>query len=285
METLPNKITPDMVTTKYLISIQTRSAFCEVIVNEIPMFNNFAFDSGTVNSSLLASAFLENGKNEIGLLFTPFTYDKEASCSIQLSANFPDNSVELTSISATVDKNGLPTSITSTVYPEKHRTSPVMEEGYQTDDKLDYLMRREITLQKLPEWAWTKATPLTDSSETYNMLQDAYIKLGLMFQNNDLASFKKAIWLAIQERAIADHLDPEFYFKTTDFPDYFSKGVSHVPTTNWNKYKLTLYKGGKLARLVNENFLPPLNFKRPDGEIHYYNCYFSLVDGKLVIAR
>lgn len=56
-----------MVTVKYLLEIQSRSAFCEATVNGIPVFNNFAHESGTVKTSILASAFLENGKNEIGL--------------------------------------------------------------------------------------------------------------------------------------------------------------------------------------------------------------------------
>ena len=191
----------------------------------------------------------------------------------------------MTSISATVDPKGYPTSRTSKEYPKKHRTTHITEGGYQTKEGLDFLMTREITLQNLPEWAWTKATSLQDSPKTYAKLQDAYIKLGLMFKNNDYDSFKNTVWLAMQELAVADLLAPEFYFKTTDFPDEFSKGVSSVPTTNWSDYKLKLYKGGRLARLVGQDNLPPLNYRRPGGEVYYYNCYFSLIDGKLVISR
>ncbi|KAF1076069.1 hypothetical protein [Halodesulfovibrio sp. MK-HDV] len=285
METVAPTITPDMVTAKYILSFETHSAFCEVTVNGIPIIDNLAHDFGTINTSLLASAFLENGKNEISILFTPFENNKEASCKIQLSANFPDKSIELTGITASLDKNGYPTSRTSEEYPQKYKTSPVREGKYLKENEVDFIMTREITLQSLPEWAWTKATSLQDSSKTYAKLQDAYIKLGLMFKNNDYDSFKKAIWLAMQERAVADLLDPEFYFETTDFPDEFSKGVSSVPTTNWSDYKLKLYKGGRLARLVDQYDLPPLNYRRPDGEVYYYNCYFSLIDGKLVVAR
>ncbi|WP_430735414.1 hypothetical protein [Halodesulfovibrio aestuarii] len=285
METVSSKITPEMVTVKYLLEIQTNAAFCQATVNGIPLFDNFAYDSGTVKTSILASAFLENGKNEIGLLFSPFKYDKNPSCDIILTANFPDKQIELTSISATVDPEGDPTSITSKEYPEKHKTSRITEGGYQTKEGLDFLMTREITLQSLPEWAWTKATPLPDSPETYARLQDAYIKLGLMFKNNDYESFKKTVWLAIYESALADTLDPEFYFETTDFPKKFSQGVSSAPAPKWSDFKLKLYKGGRLARIVNRYGITPVEYKQSNGEIYFYNCYFSLIDGKLVVAR
>ncbi|KAF1076066.1 hypothetical protein [Halodesulfovibrio sp. MK-HDV] len=123
METIAPTITPDMVTAKYILSIQTHAGYCEATVNGIPVFDNFSFDSGTVKTSILVSAFLENGKNEIGLLFSPFTYDKKTSCDITLTANFPDDSIELTSITATVDQKGYPTSITSKEYPQRYKNS------------------------------------------------------------------------------------------------------------------------------------------------------------------
>lgn len=285
MDTLPNKITPEMVTAKYLLEVKTKYAFCEVTVNGMPLYHNFVHKSGTIHTSLLASAFLENGENEIGLFFTPFENTKETSCEITLTANFPDKQIELTNISATVDENHYPTSITSKEYPQKHKTSSVYEGGFQEEDEMDFLMTRKITLQSLPEWAWTKATPLPDSPATYSKLQDAYIKMGLMFKNNDYESFKKTVWLAMQERAVADLLDPEFYFATTDFPEKFSKGVSGAPAPKWSDYELKLYKGGRLARLVNKYKAPPMRYRHHNGRIHVYNCYFSLIDGKLVVAR
>ncbi|WP_430735413.1 hypothetical protein [Halodesulfovibrio aestuarii] len=285
METVSSKITPEMVTAKYLLEVETKYALCEVTVNGMPLYDNFGHKSGTIHTSLLASAFLENGENEIGILFSPFKKRKETSCKITLTANFPDKQIELTSISATVDENHYPTSITTKEYPQKYRTSSVYEGGFQEEDEMDFLMTRKITLQNLPEWAWTKATPLPDSPDTYAKIQDACIKLGLMFKNNDYDSFKKTVWLAMQERAVADLLDPEFYFETTDFPKKFSNGVSGASASKWSDYKLELYKGGRLARLVNQYDVTPIEYTISNGDVYFYNCYFSLIDGKLVVAR
>lgn len=288
---IASDVTPEMVKTKYLLDVRTKGSFTTVFINDIELFNNYRYKSGTISTGLNATAYLENGENELGLYFIAYNpnersriHKKGALTEVILTAEFPDHSVELTSITASADQDGNPTSAMSKEYLSEHRTSEVKELGYKSESSYAYKMQRKIILQNLPDWAWTNADPLADSPETFKKLQDAYIKLGLMLENNDLKSFKKAIWLSVEECAAANGLSPEFYFESTGMPQEFDQGMSSAPV-EWSKYKVTLYKGGRLARLENSARSCPLLYTASDGKVYGYNCFFSLIDGKLVVSR
>lgn len=291
MASIKTKVTPDMIKVKYLTSFQTNRAYCKSFVNEIELFNNYSYDSGTISTGFNSTAYLENGENEIRIYFTSINvpddivHDKNARCELTLTAATPTQEVAATSITATVDSAGSPTSILSKEYSDPKKSLPVEEIGYLDSESPVYEMRRKVMCKGLPEWAWTKATPLSDSPKTYQMLQDAYIKLGLIFAKNDLAAFKKAIWLSMEERAMADGLEPEEYFATTGMEADFEEGIKGFSITDWGEYKLKLYKGGRIASLENFAGLTPAKYKDIDGRKYTYKCFFSLIDGKLVISR
>ncbi len=291
MASIKTKVTPDMIKVKYLTSLQTNVAYCKSFVNEIELFNNYGYDSGTISTGYNATAYLENGENEISIYFTShnvpdnFKHSKNARCEVTLTAATPTQEAIATSITATADSSGSPTSILSKEYSYKNELFPVEEIGYLDSDSPVYKMRRKVICKGLPEWAWTKATPLSDSPKTYQMLQDAYIKLGLVFAKNDLAAFKKAMWLSMEERAMADDLEPEEYFATTGMEERFKEGITGAQITDWGEYKLKLYKGGRIASLEDFAGVTPVGYKGSDGEEYAYKCFFSLIDGKLVISR
>lgn len=288
---IASEVTPEMVKTKYLLNVRTKSSFTTIFINDIELFNNYRYKSGTISTGLNVTAYLENGENELGLYFIAHNsnersriHKKGALTEAILTAAFPDHSVELTSITASADENGNPTSAISKEYPSKHRTTDVKELGYKSESSYAYKMQRKIVLQNIPDWAWTNAAPLVDSPETFKKLQDAYIKLGLMLANNDLESFKKAVWLSMEECAAAEGLSPEFYFESTGMPQEFDQGMSSA-SVDWSKYKIKLYKGGRLARLENSTRSCPLLYTASNGKVYGYNCFFSLIDGQLIVSR
>ena len=291
MASMNTKVTPDMIKVKYLTSFQTNRAYCKSFVNEIEIFNNYSYDSGTISTGFNSTAYLENGENEISIYFIShnapddLVHDKNARCEMTLTAATSAQEAVATSITATADSSGSPTSILSKKYSYHNKPLPVEEMGYIHSESPAYKMRRKVICKGLPEWAWTKATPLSDSPKTYQMLQDAYIKLGLIFAKNDLAAFKKAIWLSMEERAMADGLEPEEYFATTRMEADFEEGIKGAQVTDWSEYKLKLYKGGRIASLENFAGLTPAGYKDLDGVKYTYKCFFSLIDGKLIISR
>ena len=291
MASMNTKVTPDMIKVKYLTSFQTNRAYCKSFVNEIELFNNYNYDSGTISTGYNATAYLENGENEISIYFTSINvpddivHDKNARCELTLTAATPTREAAATNITATIDSAGAPTSVLSKEYSNPDKSLPVEDVGYLDSESPVYKMRRKVICKGLPEWAWTKATPLSDSPKTYQMLQDAYIKFGLIFAKNDLAAFKKAMWLSIEERAMADGLEPEVYFATTGMEERFKEGITGGQITDWGEYKLKLYKGGRIASLEDFAGVTPVTYRGADGEEYGYKCFFSLIDGKLVISR
>ncbi|WP_430735411.1 hypothetical protein [Halodesulfovibrio aestuarii] len=287
---IQTKVTPDMIKVKYLTSLQTNRAYCKSFVNEIELFNNYNYDSGTISTGYNATAYLENGENDISIYFTSvnvpdnIVHDKNARCEVTLTAATSTQEAIATSITATADSSGSPTSVLSKEYSYQNKPLPI-EEGRLNSESPVYKMSRKVICKGLPEWAWTKATPLTDSRKTYQMLQDAYIKLGLIFAKNDFAAFKKAVWLSVEERAMADNLTPEEFFATTGMEEDFNEKMTGVQITDWSEYKLKLYKGGRIASLEDFAGLTPVAYKDSDGEEYAFKCFFSLINGQLVISR
>ncbi|WP_027362133.1 hypothetical protein [Halodesulfovibrio aestuarii] len=290
MASIQTKVTPEMIKVKYLVTLQTNVAYCASHVNDIELFSNYNYDSGTVSTGYNATAYLENGENEISLHFishkmpNDMMHEKGARCDVQVTAATPTKEAIATSITASADSSGAPTSSLSKKYFYQNQPVPV-EEGYLNPDSPIYKMSRKVVCKGLPEWAWTKATPLTNSRKTYQMLQDAYIKLGLIFAKNDLTAFKKAIWLSMEERAMADGLTPEEFFATTEMEEDFSEKMTGVQVTDWSEYKLRLYKGGRIASLEDFAGLTPVSYKDSDGKEYTFKCFFSLINGQLVISR
>ncbi|WP_374052733.1 hypothetical protein [Xenorhabdus taiwanensis] len=75
---------------KYLLSMNTSKSFCYLNVNGMPAMNNRKAHNGIQSSGLNATAFLENGSNNMELLFSDLAsersnkFDPEAQCEATL---------------------------------------------------------------------------------------------------------------------------------------------------------------------------------------------------------
>ncbi|AKH65524.1 hypothetical protein VY86_21320 [Photorhabdus thracensis] len=282
---------------KYITYLETNRARCVLKVNGIYTLSNLNSMTGTISTGYNVAPLLQNGKNTVHIEMAPFSdaeegyiyKDKQAECKVRLVRMTPYQSDEITNIIASVaDKNGIaePNSMksinfnTNTAQYSKITENNLKDEGF-------YYVERTVTLNDLPVWAWTMATPLPETAASTELVKKAYEDIWQMLKKQDLAALKTAYQLTLHEESQANDSTEQIHFDSLDFKHYFDKGYQAVPI-DWSKYKLVRYMDGRLFRYeLNDSIKSPLLIEDKNNSENgfIYNPIFSLINGKVVISR
>ncbi|MQL50576.1 hypothetical protein GEA64_22645 [Photorhabdus khanii] len=281
---------------KYISYLETKRVLCRLKVNGVITLDNFNSISGTVSTGYNIVPLLQNGKNVLSLDMGPLSVrdnkyiykEKDAECKIRLVRMTPYDSNEITNIITKVaDKDGIlkPNSMKSINFNiDTAQFSRIRTKEYP--DEFYYHTERTVTLNDLPVWAWTMATPLPETVASTELVKKAYADIWQMLKNQDLTALKTAYQLTLHEESQANDSTEQIHFDSLDFKHYFDKGYQAVPI-NWSKYKLVRYMGGRLFRFeVKDGIQSPLLIRDKNGENGFtFNPLFSLINGKVVISR
>ncbi|WP_239002594.1 hypothetical protein [Photorhabdus khanii] len=282
---------------KYIAYLETNRAYCVLRVNGIYTLSNLGSITGTISTGYNVAPILQNGKNTIYIEIAPFRNAKEGyvyqekgtECKVRLVRVTPYESDEVTNIIASVaDKNGAlePTSMKSVNFNvDTAQYSKITEKNLK--DRGFYYAERTVTLNDLPVWAWTMATPLPETAASTELVKKAYEDIWQVMKNKDLAALQSVAKLMLYEHAQANDSTEQSYFDSLDFKDDFDNGYQAVPI-DWRKYKLMRYLGGRLFRfqLEHSNNSPLLIEDKNNSENgRTFSPYFSLINGKVVISR
>lgn len=277
----------EMDSLRYLASFKTENSYCFAYINGLPAANNMKASSGTISAGLNATPYLENGTNDIAIKIASITAPKDLSllpdsrCELLISANTPQQQFKIASVIADANENNEPTGANTPQYQGSEKLGPVSE-GRQTKSVL-YVVERTFEAKGLPTWAWTTASPLSDTSENRQKVKDKYMDLWLFLQRNEIKALESHASVAMSEMAPTEGMEPHEYWLTIGIEDAIDEGKTAMPI-EWEQYEIKFYKGGRLIRLEDSLGRTPLKLEDKDT-IFSYNPYLSLINGKLVITR
>ncbi|WP_445374431.1 hypothetical protein ACSLVK_20510 [Photorhabdus tasmaniensis] len=232
---------------KYITYLETNRARCVLKVNGIYTLSNLNSMTGTISTGYNVAPLLQNGKNTVHMEMAPFSdaeegyiyKDKQAECKVRLVRMTPYQSDEITNIIASVaDKNGTlePTNTKSVNFNANTAQYSKITENNLKDEGF-YYAERTVTLNDLPVWAWTMATPLPETAASTELVKKAYEDIWQMLEKQDLLALKTAYQLTLHEESQANDSTEQIHFDSLDFKHYFDKGYQAVPI-DWSKYKL-----------------------------------------------
>ncbi|MGV7961737.1 hypothetical protein QPK13_11695 [Photorhabdus tasmaniensis] len=300
-------------------------AFCAIKTNEVLGMDNR--DSaregrGFGSASTAAMLLMANGENEISLEFGALGWfspdalsDKArnhfspgAKCTLELTAMRGKESQVLTAIEVEIDKNGQPVA-TTPVNEAKYAavSTPVIhyviqsenvEAGHKDKDYFDirkfppnmtlYRFSRNVKISGLPDWAWVKATPYTDTPEQRRQLQQAYMAAWQAYNAKDINTLREQQKVALKAWAWSTGENEENIFTDQSvYRNMKTKNFKMIPI-NWDNYQVKIMNQGRMVKLVNKS--DPEN-----SPISYYHVdedgdtvlatvapIFSLINGRFV---
>lgn len=288
-------VTPDAYAeakVKYIISFSSHKSTCFLRVNDLPGADSTLANLRTVSLGINSTAFLENGSNRIELLMGPMnhlkpdTLYKDSRCTAIITKATADSSVEVARLTLRVGASGKISAAGSVNHtsPEDKR---VTYEGY-SEDKRDYglyKLESEITLTGLPEWSWTKATPVTDAN--LSRIRGAYENIWKLMHDRDTNGLKKISAISVRELAQAEQIPEALIFSSTGLLEYVLNEKLRPLPIAWDKYKLISYRNGRLFRMAVGFFQnSPLKMIDEHGTpVYAFSPYFSIIDNKVVLVR
>ncbi|WP_238399064.1 hypothetical protein [Photorhabdus bodei] len=282
---------------KYITYLETNRVLFRFKVNGINTLYNFSSIFGTISTGYNIASLLQNGKNILSLDMGPLSArdnkyiykEKDAECKVRLVRVTPYQLDEITNIvTEVVDENGelKPNSMQSIDFNiDTAQSGKIMTKEYPSE--FYYHTERSVTLNNLPVWVWTTATPSPETAAGTELVKKAYEDIWQMLKNQDLMALKSAYQLTLHEESQANDSTEQIHFDSLDFKHYFDKGYQAVPI-NWNKYKLVRYMKGRLFRFeLNDSIKSPLLIEDKNNSENgfIYNPLFSLINGKVVISR
>ncbi|WP_127960391.1 hypothetical protein [Serratia microhaemolytica] len=232
--------------------------------------------------------YLQNGKNNLAIetvglaaLEGDESYPADAKCELRLTAATPQDEREITKLVATANDKLRPTGVHSPDY-RGHKGQLPVHEG-EDEETVLYRIKRDITINGIPEWAWTKAEPFQPTPENMAKLQQAYLTLQRLMLNHDAAGIQQMAHLSFSEKEAAEGLKAGSWFDSLlgeSLPHMISAEPIH-----WEEYKLISTNNDRLVKLESRGN-SPLGFLNKEGKyIFGYAPYFSLINGKIVLTR
>ncbi len=280
----------------YTANIRSKTMHCGGMINYMEQLDNLGMSSASFSSGFNATAFLQQGKNQLDIWTVPsgfydgdFTYREPDQCQVVLYGAFEDGKKrEMSSLTATVE-DGKTTIKTSALYPDNHQTPLVNVDGIVDGHLTEFA--RPIYIKTIPRWRWVDATPFDEHNpEHMKKLYRAYTNLMRLMDRRDFEGLKMAWSLSSREKAKA-----EAYYTTAD--DFFdSLGFESTyeryedgqvdPRREWTEYTLESFMGGRLVRLKDKRDHSPLRISSEKlDRVTSFTPYFSLINGRVVVSR
>ncbi|WP_127960389.1 hypothetical protein [Serratia microhaemolytica] len=272
---------------KYLLSFTNYNSVCLAYINGVRAFDNFD-KKGPLTAGSNVTPYLQNGKNNLSILVGGLdifdddeTYPADAKCELRITAATPQDEQEITKLVATSNDKLRPTGITSPDYHGQQGQLPIREG--QEEEIILYRITRDITINGIPEWAWTKAEPFQPTPENMAKLQQAYLTLQRLMLNHDAAGIQQMAHLSFSEKEAAEGLPAGSWYESLlgdEVPN-----MASAKSINWQDYKLINASNGRLVKLDSHGN-SPLRFYDKNGKFVFgYAPYFSLINGKIVLTR
>ncbi|WP_445374446.1 hypothetical protein ACSLVK_20605 [Photorhabdus tasmaniensis] len=301
-------------------------AFCDIQTNGVTGMDNrdSALEGrGFGTASTASMLFLVNGENEISLEFGALNwfskdemsdkarshFNPEAKCKLELTAIRGKESQVLTAIEVEMDKNGQPVATTSADEPKDAAVNtPVVRHVIQAE-KVEtghiekkyfnpkefppnmtlYRFSRNVRISGLPEWAWVKATPYTDTPEQRQQLQQAYMTVWQAYNAKNIGTICAQQKIALKACAWATGESEESIFADKSIhSDIKATNFKMIPI-NWNDYRVKIMNQGRMVRLVNKSDpeSSPISYHYVDDEdgdtvLATVAPIFSLINGRFV---
>lgn len=105
---------------------------------------------------------------------------------------------------------------------------------------------RKINISDIPDWEWTKATPLSDSSNLRHELMSAYQDLLSDLNKNDLETIKRKYSIALEENVNLDPLSSkDEFFESIGIEDAMKEGALDLHP-DWSKYNIYFYQKNRV---------------------------------------
>ncbi|WP_045959327.1 hypothetical protein [Xenorhabdus poinarii] len=275
---------------KYLVSFNTHRSLCVLKINGMLTLENISSRTGTESSGYNISAFLENGYNTMEVLMGRKSFDKgnekfhpESWCeaTIKKVSSHGDQGEMISNIKLTVDEHGNVTTKNSINPNEKFAYANM---STKKGEENIFAAQKNFSVTGLPNWMWTKATPVTEND--LPSIKAIYQEISNAFSHRDLDKVWKMSQPAWEEWAIAENSSAKIFFNSMDFEENISDKFS-IKEPDWENYKLVNYKNGRLFRLERGvlGSSPIIFHNKKNKEDITYNPYLSIINGKVVIAR
>ncbi|EJJ4226734.1 hypothetical protein NI420_004253 [Salmonella enterica] len=277
---------------KYLFSFQTRRSACMARVNNVPIIDNFTYSTGTISTGGNITSFVENGKNNIEIMMGPVNPDdndtlySDSECILVITRDTIDSSQNVTTMKLSVDNNKKIIASLSSNYDGLLNEGRISETQvpYNKEQNL-YRISRNVNLGNLPEWAWVKATPVSDKD--LPAIKDVYIDIWKAMHNRDINTLKEMTAISSKEMGLAEGVTADFIFNSYGLPDRLQDTKLSTVDLTWKGQELISYCNGRMFRLAEGIYQnSALELKNRDGRVVYtYNPYLSIINGKIVIVR
>ncbi|MBS9440339.1 hypothetical protein [Photorhabdus heterorhabditis] len=285
-----------MIEHKYLLSFKSQRSLCVARINGMIALDNIDSRTGTQSSGFNATAFVENGQNNMELLMGRKSFDREtkkfhpeAWCETTLTRASPygDKDEIVSHIKLTVDDKGNVTT------QESKSQLPNGKAGldYAAMSKIEaeeglFAAQKTFTLSGLPDWIWTTARPVSEKNDM-EAIKNFYLEISNTLHQRDLNKLWKMSQPAWEEWAIAENSQPEIFFNSFGFKEKLENRNYVVRAPDWSKYRLISYKQGRLFRLEFGVWggSPIRMDNKKEDKYFEYNPYLSIINGKVMIVR
>ncbi|WP_415837968.1 hypothetical protein, partial [Serratia silvae] len=258
-------------------------SICITYVNDTETFYNY-YEKGPLTSGVNITPYLMNGKNSLSVAVAGLgafdgddTYPSDAKCELRITAATPQGETEIAKIIATSNEKSQPTGASSP------KESGTMVTESMVKDTFLYKVKRNFTIQGIPEWAWTKATPFEPNVENMTKLHQAYMELRQLMLNKDATGIQRMAQFSFSEKEVAESLPSGSWYQSL-FEDRLPKIDSAKPI-NWDEYELISINNGRLVKLDSRGNSPLQLLDKNGDFVSGYAPYFSLINGKMVLTR
>lgn len=277
---------------KYLFSFHTQRSACMVRVNNVPIINNFTYSTGTISTGGNITSFVENGKNNIEIMMGPVNPDdsntlySDSEYVLTITRDTLNSSQNVTTMKLSVDENNNAVALLSSNYDgllNEGRVSEV-QTPFSKEQNL-HRISRDVNLNGLPEWAWVKATPV--SQKDLSAIKDAYNTIWKAMHNRDIDVLKKMTVISGKEMGLAEGVTADFIFSSYGLSERLLDPDLSIVEQTWTGQELISYCDGRMFRLAEGIYQnSSLELKNGEGKVVYtYNPYLSIINGKVVIIR
>ncbi|PAN71479.1 hypothetical protein CIW68_15715 [Enterobacter cloacae] len=298
-----------------------QESYCAIKTNGVTGYSNRRSawaengdSTGTATSSTNAMMLMENGENEISLEMGALGWfsDKPASteerarftpqaeCSLDLVRFVKQDETILSSIKVSINQQGIPEAQPDNVHPvvRKEILAEQAEPGFIDPDYFDetyfpkemkiYQFTQKVTVEGLPEWRWTRATPFTGSDEQLQKLKAAYIEMAEIINSRNRDRLKAFDSEALKAWSATTGDSEDAILLSLYTKEELEGGKARILPIKWGDYAVRVMNKGRMVQLYNKSkpVYSPLTYRfiDEDGQeaMSSYAPIFSLINGKFI---
>ena len=206
----------------------------------------------------------------------------------------------LSSIKVSINQQGIPEAQPDNVHPvvRKEILAEQAEPGFIDPNYFDetyfpkgmkvYQFTQKVTVEGLPEWSWTRATPFTGSDEQLQKLKAAYTEMAEIINSRNRDRLKAFDSEALKAWSATTGDSEDAILLSLYTKEKLEGGKARILPIKWGDYAVRVMNKGRMVQLYNksEPTYSPLTYSLIDenGEeaMGSYAPVFSLIDGRFI---